>query len=295
MKTLFMLNGIALAVAGGTALIVAWANRGSSNVVLAVGALIGTIALYTVQLSFELRGTVIRDHVSGDFTIDREERWIRQWKYPDFMSWRPGAEILLGRWLAQGQPNALDTDRMRVTRDFAIRSTLMFLTYTEPDWQLQRTTYLGTSTGSITYMTPVSTARDSTLISPTEIHDGLQRAGNVFAEAPVSIPSGHLRLPPDSTLEITADALAIRNPLCEIQFRVQVPESIAFMKPKTGGDVPTLASGEARYETRVFGVSVNRTFFALRAHDPRGVKYREWTERLVSGLRAWFEPERPTG
>ena len=58
--------------------------------------------------------------------------------------------------------------------------------------------------------------------------------------------------------------------------------------------MPTFKTGESRYETRLVGVTVDRIFFALRAHDPRGPKYKEWTDRLVSGIRAWFEVGQPS-
>ena len=61
------------------------------------------------------------------------------------------------------------------------------------------------------------------------------------------------------------------------------------MKPGTGGQVENLTSGEARYETRWIGLRVQRTFFALRAHDASGEKYSEWSDRLLTNLRDWFE------
>lgn len=293
MKTLLLLNSAALAIAGVTALIVAWANRGSSNVVLAVGALIGATALYGVQLSFELRRSAFQDQVSADLTIDREERWIRQWKYSDGMSARVGIEVPLGRWLAQESPQALEGDRTRITRDFALRSLLTFFASAEFDWQLKRTVFVGSSSGTLTFTNTVSTAADSTLIAPGILQQQLQATGNLFGGAPLAITGEYLRIPPNSVVDVTADTLTIRNPICEVRFHIQVPDSISYMQPHTGGEVPTLKSGEARYETRLVGITVDRVFFALRAHDPRGAQYKAWTDRLVSSLRAWFEAPEP--
>ncbi len=79
MNVVLIVNVAALVVAAATAGVLVWANRASSNVVLAAGALFGAMALYGIQLLFELRSTLKHDHISAEFTIDRAERSIRQW------------------------------------------------------------------------------------------------------------------------------------------------------------------------------------------------------------------------
>ena len=290
MKTVLILNVAALVTAAATAAVLAWANRASSNVVLAAGALLGAMALYGTQLVFELRRTVKHDHISAEFTIDRADRVIRQWAYPDrAVGWRPAVEINLGRSLAAVSPSPFDGDRDALTKDFMIRSLIAFLGYTEFDWQLNKTVFRGRSSGTVILLSPVSTEKDATLVTRDALQAELKDSGNLFANAPVSLAGGYLRLPPKSVLQIRRDFVVIRNPVLEIRFTAELSGSISYMKPGTGGKVENLASGEARYETRWVGLRVQRTFFALRARDASAARYSEWSDRLLTNLRDWFE------
>ena len=263
MKLLLLVNVAALMVALGTALVVAWTNRGSSNVVLAVGALVGATGLYGVQLFLELSRTVVQDHVTSDLTIDRQERSIRQWKYPDpTASSRLGWEVPLGRWLGQVSPDAFDGDRERITRDFAVRSLLAFLSSPEYGWLQKRKVFVG-STGKLSHTT--GTAGPSTVIGPEVLQGALRKAGNLFAEPPFT-PAYAVRLPPNSVMDLSENTLTITNPICQIRFHVEIPGAVTYTQPNTGGEVPTIPSGDARYETRYIGITIDRTFFAHIAH-----------------------------
>jgi hypothetical protein len=44
-----------------------------------------------------------------------------------------------------------------------------------------------------------------------------------------------------------------------------------------------------KFETRLIGLNVKTTFFALRAQHRDSSKYRAWCSRLISGARKWFE------
>ena len=52
-------------------------------------------------------------------------------------------------------------------------------------------------------------------------------------------------------------------------------------------------SGEPRYEIRTMGLSVETTFFALRAQHRESRRYHEWSSRVVNGARTWFAPGDP--
>ncbi len=178
-----IVNVAALVVAAATAGVLVWANRASSNVVLAAGALFGAIALYRIQLLFELRSTLKHDHISAEFTIDRAERSIRQWAYPEGGGWRPSAEIVLGRSLAAASPTPFDGDRDAVTKDFMIRSLVAFLGYVEFDWQLSKTVFRGPGSGTLTMLSPISTEKDATFLTREALQAELKRSGNLFSDA----------------------------------------------------------------------------------------------------------------
>jgi len=271
MRLLLVSNMVILVIGVLTSGILAWVNRGSSNVALATAALVGAVVLYGIQLGFELRRRVFVDRVCTDFTIDRAVPNIRQWAYdPKGPIGRAANEDSIGRWLSKAAPTAFGIDRALVTNDFAIRSIVEFMTLTEFDGQLRRAVFSGPSVGTITQWGSVSTDHDSTPVSRHRLQTLLEQSGNLFAGAPFNQRDPALRLPPRSVLEVGRDFVSIQNPICLLSFHVFSPDSVSFMKPGTGGDVPTLPSGEAQLETRLIAVQIERTFFALRAHDPDG-------------------------
>jgi hypothetical protein len=90
-------------------------------------------------------------------------------------------------------------------------------------------------------------------------------------------------------MQISANSLAIRNPICQVVFNIEVPAYLGFTKPKTGGEAPELPGSGAQFGTRLIGLRVETTYFALRAQARDGSRYREWCSRLVGDGREWFE------
>jgi hypothetical protein len=120
----------------------------------------------------------------------------------------------------------------------------------------------------------------------------LKSAGNLYAQAGIMLIAGNLCFPPKTVLRLTANTMTISNPFCQVVFGLRPSGSVSFMEPGTGGDVPQLASGESRYETRLVGIVISTEFMALRAQHRDMPKYRAWATRLVDGTREWFEGPR---
>src|SRR6266704_1903649 len=122
--------GALLLVAGAGAL--AWANAGSRNLALATGTIGAALLLFALQLPFELRASEERDFLTVEYTLDREQLLIRQWRYARGIgtAWRMHAEIEASRWLAAKAPQLFDAEegRDRVTRDLVIFSIISYIT-----------------------------------------------------------------------------------------------------------------------------------------------------------------------
>lgn len=273
----------------GSAVYLAWQNAGSRNLALAVGTLAAAVILFVIQLRFELRPSTADDHVSAELTIDRAKPEIRQWDYTGSGSWRMSRETNASSWLAANNPAAFEQDREKLATDFVLFSLASFLATTEFDWQLRKIVYGGKSSGSVTTVEGVSGNEECSVITVDDLRLRLGEAQNVFAGAPFLIVSGRLCLPPRSALEISANSLIIRNPVCQLCFRIEPFQSAFFDKPRSGGEVAQLPGGGHRYETRLIGLKVQTLFFALRAQHRDSEKYREWTARLIGNARDWFE------
>ena len=268
-------------------------NTASRNLVLATAALGAAVILYLIQIPLELHRSISYDHISAEFTTDRGKPEIRQWIYTSSgltTGWRMGIETNASSWLAANNPLAFNQDLDKLTSDFFLFSLVSFFTVNEFDWQLKRTIFKGKTSGIVYTAKPVSKRNDCSSFSEQNIRDRLSQAGNLFAGAHLTVTSGRLCLPPRSVLGITANSLVIRNPICEVSFNVEHSGSVNYTKPSTGGLVaPQLAGGGAQYETRLIGLEVQTTYFALRSQHGDSEKYRDWCSRVINGAREWFE------
>jgi hypothetical protein len=209
------------------------------------------------------------------YTIDRAAPFIRQWVYSPITnppaSWRMSVETGASSWLANHNREAFNQDHERLTSDFAIFSLVSFFGPTEFDWQLKTKMYRGKVSGDFFEAHHVSTPRQCTVFREEDLRSRLTVAGDLFQGAPIMLTGGELCLPPQTTLEISAQSVVLRNPICEILFVVDVPGAVRYGKPKTQ---PT--THEEQYETRVLGFDVKTTFFALRAQHRDSAKYHNW-------------------
>ncbi len=286
------LFGAVLIVTGAAT--VTWNNSGSRNLTLATGALVAAIVLNLLQLKFELRAEETHDFITAELTVDRQDRVVRQWLYPMNVSYRIHVEIDASKKLSNQQPELFDGDREQLTADMVIFSLISYITTTEIDWQVRRRRFVGSSAGTMTSWQRLSKASECTTLDESELRRCLQEAGNLFSEAPLKMLGGSICLPPRTELKLTEGSMTLSNPFFDIEFKLESSGAVSFVQPRTGGDVPKLESGEARYETRMFGLAVRSRSAALRANHAEMQKYREWADRFVGGVRQWFEGQELT-
>jgi hypothetical protein len=286
LQVVLVVNLVALGLAIGTAIYLALNNAGSKNMLLAIAALIGVAVAYVIQLPFELARSTSYETIGVEYTIDRAEPVIRQWVYAP-TGWRVGAEIQASNWLATNNPTLFiqEAERDKIARDFLIYSLLSYITHEEFDWQLQRKSY-----GDVTLSQSVSKPDQCASYTATDLQQRLRQANNVFAGAPLQVLSGRLCLPPNTELDISDDTVTLRNPFCELTFKAEHPaHSIMNVDPRTR-EVVSLDNGEPRYEIRQMGLSIETTFFALRAQHRNSKQYHDWASRVVDGTHTWFAP-----
>ncbi len=275
-----------------TAAILAWENAASRNLALATGTLTAAAIAFLIQLPFELQSSKSQDHVSTEFTIDRAGPSIRKWSYTGTPGWRMGVEMGASSWLAANNVAAFNIDREIVSADFAMFSLLCFLMTQEFDWQLQKFTYRSKSFGRGMRVEPISKDKECSGFDEKDLRSVLTKSGNMFAGAPLHFFSGKLRLPPRSTIEIARKSIVIRNPVCRISWHLEgSPAVISHVQPGTGGQTPQLASGGARFETRMSGFTVEVFYYRLRSQRPEIGKYRDWVSRVLADVHEWFESD----
>lgn len=271
------------------------ANAGSRNLSLAAAALLATLIVYAVQARFELQRTTAVHIINLEYTLDQNTLMIRQWVYPmssnPVTGWRMNAETGASAWLAAqnpaafrfGSPPSLNDGRTLIS-DFAIFSLVSFSGANEFDWQLKSAQYRGRISGLSYQAQRISMPRDCTLFREADLRARLGFANNLFQGAPIMIIGGEICLPPHTIFNIDQQSVTLRNRMCQIEFRLDVPDLIMYGQPRSGGLV-----GNQQYLTRVLGFKVTTTFFALRSQHPESAKYQAWATRVAENTRVWFE------
>ncbi len=194
-------------------------------------------------------------------------------------------------WLTKNYPTAFETipQRDKVALDLTMYSLVSYLTHIQYDWQLQRKSY-----GSLTTTQAVSGPGDCSYYTESELKQRLNKSGNLFAGAPLQVLLNKLCLPPKTELELSTNALTLRNPFCQVVFRGEHPaHMILNVHPKTREYVPLQNGQGPRFEIRQMGLGVETTFFALRAQHRDSKAYHDWASRVVDGARQWFAPGNP--
>jgi hypothetical protein len=291
---------LSLAVAVAAGILLVYNNLSSKSLVLAASAFMGAVAVFAINLWTELQGGApIRDRLSVEYTVDRQERRIRTWRYSEDLGPAGGAERLhvetnASHWLAGRSAAAFDGDRNRLSLDLALFSLIGLLAHREFDWQLRSAIFEGDVGGSYFQSERLSQPGECREVAPNDFATALKSAGNVFAGAPVHIFGGAVCLPPGGEMLLTDSSLALRTPICEVKFTVESSQGVNYAVPHTGGKVETLRGGnESRYETRVVGIVTQITKFDLRAHHRQAEKQVAWCQRVVDSARAWFKRAAP--
>ena len=250
---------------------VAWSNAGSRNLVLAASTLVAAILLFVAQLPFELRSKSDVDLFSAELTVDWANPMIRMWKYPDARGaavWRRTREAEARSYLAERNRSRFDGDRERLTLDLILYSFVAYLGAEQFDRQLKRTALRGSTFGSLFQTQPLSRDFQCTILLSSELQQKLRAAGNAFADTPLWVTSGRFCLPPGATLTVGEKSREIATRVCRVSFTLEPSGSVPYMKPGTGGEVPSLPNGEPQLETRLTGIRSLVEFSWIRAQHP---------------------------
>ena len=291
-----IVGGVSLVGLAWAVITVAWENLGSRNLALGTGTLLAAIALFVVQLVFELRATTTHDFISTDLTLDRKALILQESSYnanKDIgMLLKAVVEQDSSAWLKKS-PGAFQEGGERLFSDMTLFSLVNFIGINARDWQVRTNVYKKVPPLGVPYVIePLSKDRECAVLTEIDFRSRLAVPKNLFASAPM-IGMSKVCLPPDSDIFITNDSLTIRNPVCEMVFRVESLLGSNAIKPgaRFGAPdvVPLLSNGIPQFDTKQIGIRVKTTFFGLRSQRLDVTKYKEWANRLVDGVRTWFE------
>jgi hypothetical protein len=165
-----------------------------------------------------------------------------------------------------------------------------YLLNEQPDWQLDVAVYRTTSS-TISMWAPLSGPSECTRFSRDQLREKLVHAGNMFAQAEnLGAVRDFLCLPPNSTIEITADSVVLTTRVCRIS--VDLKGRFAEMDsrdPRAASDNrATLKDGTPRFANVVLGARVTISYDRYHAQARDLPKYQAWTKRLVEGLKVRF-------
>jgi hypothetical protein len=287
MKLVLIIFLAATGLSFATAVYIAWENGASRNLGLSTGTLLAAIMLYVVQLGFELRTKTSVSFVGTEVTIDRTKPDIRDWKY----QYHPGNTMRFGteneaaKWLVANNASAFQADRDKLSKDFVVFS-LTALVLGEFDWQARKVSLRTDSGITLTTYEPVSTPNECVIVKSEQLQQKLEAAGNAFAKAPLL--GFQVCIPPQSQLAITSDSVTLQNPVYRVTLKVRFPGGTLLVHPETRMSV-LLPNGESQFENRIMGVRAETEFHALRSQDRNIEKYKDWTDRLISDVHAWYE------
>jgi hypothetical protein len=292
-----VIGGVSLVGLAWAVIVVVRENLGSRNLALGTGTLLAAIALFIVQLWFELRATTAHDFISTVLTLDRKALKIQESSY----SANKGIGMLLkavieedsSAWLAKESPGVFREGGDHLFSDMTLFSLVNFMGINARDWQVRTNIYKKVPPVGIPYVIePMSKDTECTILTDGDFKSRLEVPKNLFAAAPL-IHMSRVCLPPDSDVLISNDSLTIRNPVCEVIFRVEPLLGSNSIRPGAHlGEpdvVPLLSNGISQFDTKQIGIRVTTTFFGLRSQRLDIAKYKEWADRLITGVREWFE------
>ena len=220
-----VIGGVSLVGLAWAVIVVVRENLGSRNLALGTGTLLAAIALSIVQLWFELRATTAHDFISTVLTLDRKTLKIQESSYnanKDIgMLLKAVVEQDSSGWLAQKPPTVFQEGGERLFSDMTLFSLVNFMGINARDWQVRTNIYKKVPPVGIPYVIePMSKGTECTVLTEMDFKSRLAVPKNLFATAPL-IHMSSVCLPPDSDVLITNDSLTIRNPVCEMVFRVE--------------------------------------------------------------------------
>src|SRR6267143_275154 len=105
LRTIMVVGSVTRMALLSCAFFVTLRNSESRNLALAFSALFGATLAFVVQTYFELRRTTEVWTASTEVTIDRQQKTIRQWRYPFDAVDRMFNDIQAIRWLLNVNPH----------------------------------------------------------------------------------------------------------------------------------------------------------------------------------------------
>jgi hypothetical protein len=191
----------------GCALYIVWANSGSRNLVLGLGALLGASAIFVLQVVFELQGSTSASDFPVEFTVDYQSKAVRGPRAFQPRTYSGYRNIFIeseaSKIIAAASPPFTKDDAPRITRDLAIVSILSYLLDEQFDWQLNAVTYR-TTMGQETLSEALSKPSKCTNVRVADVRSRLEAAGNMFANVARLGMRDAFCLPPHSKIEITS-------------------------------------------------------------------------------------------
>jgi hypothetical protein len=264
---------------------------------LAWGALMAVLTAsfgLVVALIFDLKGSREMTTITTEYTFDRSVPQIRQWMYARSLGERYATEVLANYSALITNPSVFEGDIEKLTKDMILFSLAAYLETRQRDWQFEEENF-PSSLGMLTTWKAKSdptNPRECTKIVPSQISEMLNNAKNAFAAAKPVDRVPYLCLPPGSSIGIDHASLTLENPFCKISFFFSPPVTLqnSMMQPRSHiAQVPVLADGQPRFQTRLIGLRVTRKLSWMTAQHRDFAKYEKWSKAVVDGARAWFE------
>jgi hypothetical protein len=282
-------GAIGLAITIACALWIVVENAGSRNLALGLGALFGACVILLVQIFFELQGSTTNEDFSVEITTDYQTNSMLSRPF-GFSNRTHFLDAEASKLLALRSSPVTKDDAPAITRDLAVASIVSFLVEEQPDWQLDAAVYK-TASGVITTWQGLSPPSECTTLSVDQLRAKLTAAGNMFGTATFKFPNVRFCLPPNSNIDVTANAVVLTTRICQISIALKEP----FAEMSTGDPThpnvasgPTLANGQPRYVNVVMGGRATVRYFGLRAQARDLSKYQGWAKRIVDGIKIRF-------
>lgn len=299
---------------GGTGLLVVlvcgaylvWANAGSRNLALGLGALAGACVIFLVQIFFELKGTSLTTDFVSEYSIDYLTETVRSTASYLPASLSSPASLnnsLIEQYATQAlagiTPPINRDDGPRIARDLTLVTIISVLLNEQPDWQLDSTVYR-TLMGTMTTWVALSKPNECTTISLDEVRRQLKTAGNIFAGITNYGMRTSFCLPPHSRFQVSPNTVTLKGLVCTVTFTINEPfasastmdpnelaRSIATRTPAVAGG-PTLPDGTPRYENVTITGRAKVSYSALHAQDRDLAKYQAWARRIEDSVKSRF-------
>jgi hypothetical protein len=172
----------------------------------------------------------------------------------------------------------------------SLLSVVTYLWTLQHDWQISRDVF--DDLERFTFLSQSDDRKQCTKITSAYLEDQMIKAGNTFAGAKLQgMPFDYMCLPPNSTLTLDAEKVAIKTPFCAIVFGVdQMPIEWDNRKPEAI-NMDMMADGHPRYTTRVGLIRASIKYDWLRAQSRLIPKYQTWANDVLDRAGKWFATE----